>query len=538
MSSINTKNTQRLVQEQRPILTQELQLFLKLIHMTTLELREYLEDQLVENPLLEEIEERNSENETSPGIREQETQSGDQSEDKLEGQTEVPGSDNNNNNDTEFDFKSIEDGFRRDANENFSFFNEFSEDYDEEVSWENRVSSTDSLIDHLNWQLSISDLSLEDREVASLIIGNTNEDGYLEADIEEIALQMLRKKYEPDLNSEPDNPREEHRNGFYENLIKTDGSYVDKVESVLEEIHYAFDPVGVCARDLKECLKIQAENLGHKKDSVVIKIIENYLEEIGRKDYEQVAAALGIAIEKIENAASMISLFEPKPGRPFYLKDSEKYVVPDFYVHKVGDDLQIQLNRDFPKVRISSYYRNLFKDGRSLPRDAKRYIKEKLEAAQRIVKCLEERDTTIRKVVSEIVNVQKEFFEYGKPYIKPLRLKDIALTVSVHESTVSRITSRRYIQTPQGTVQLKSLFSRKIETSHGYGRDLSFEKVKTIIREIVADEPRESPYSDDDISKILERRNIKVARRTVAKYRKILGIPSSGERASENLKKS
>ena len=169
-----------------------------------------------------------------------------------------------------------------------------------------------------------------------------------------------------------------------------------------------------------------------------------------------------------------------------------------------------------------------------LPRDAKKYIREKLEAAQRIIKCLEERDATIRRVISEIVKVQRDFFEYGNAYIRPLRLKDIAQTVNVHESTVSRITSRRYIQTPQGTIELKSLFSRKIETSHG--RELSFEKVKTIIKEIVANEPPESPYSDEDISKILERRNIKVARRTVAKYRKILNIPSSSERISQNGK--
>jgi RNA polymerase sigma-54 factor len=301
---------------------------------------------------------------------------------------------------------------------------------------------------------------------------------------------------------------------------------------VLRKIQRSFDPTGICSRDLKECLRIQAEDLGYKSDDIIIKIIENSLEYISKKDYKQVADVIGVKAEDVEKAACIISSFEPKPGRPFYAKDSEKYVMPDFYVYQIGNDLRIQLNRDFPRIRVSQYYRDLVKQRQELSRDTKKYIKEKLEAAQRIVKCLEERDETIRKVISEIVNVQRDFFEHGKGYIKPLRLKDIAQTVSVHESTVSRITSRRYIQTPQGTVELKALFSRKIETSHG--GDLSFERVKTIIKEIIADEPPESPYSDEDISKILERRSIKVARRTVAKYRKILQIPSSSERAAEN----
>ena len=235
--------------------------------------------------------------------------------------------------------------------------------------------------------------------------------------------------------------------------------------------------------------------------------------------------------QEIQEAMSVISSLEPRPGRPFFAKDSEKYIVPDFYVYNVGDELQIQLNRDFPRVRISNYYKNLIKKEKTLPPEAKKFIKEKLEAAQRIMKCLDEREETVRKIISKIVEIQSEFFEHGKEYIKPLILKDIAQSVGVHESTVSRITSRRYIQTPQGTIELKSLFSRRIESSQG--KDISFEKVKSIMKNIIASEMPESPYSDKDISKMFERRNIKVARRTVAKYRKILKIPSSSARSRQ-----
>jgi RNA polymerase sigma-54 factor len=492
---------QVLQQQQRLILTQELQLFLKLIQMTTLELKEYLEEQLVENPVLEEKVE----------------------EEEKNAKDEPPSSDG------EFDFSADEKSFLGSGDDNLPYFKEVYEDYEEESPWENRVSSPESLLDYLRWQLSLSDFSDEEKEIASLIIGNINEDGYLETDVEEIALMFIKWKFE----SAPDVKElsEEEKTGFYENLVRSDKGYTEKVKSVLRKIQSSFDPTGVCARNLKECLRIQAEAIGYKDDSTVIRIIENHLEDISKKDYKGVSEALGCSVEKVEEAASVISSLEPKPGRPFYLKDAERYIVPDFYVYKLGNELQIQLNRDFPKVRISQYYRNLINMGSNLPTDVKKYIKEKMEAAQRIIKCLEERDQAIKRIITKIIEFQKDFFEHGKDYIKPLRLKDIAQAAGVHESTVSRITSRRYIYTPSGVIELKSLFSRKIETSHG--ADVSFEKVKSLIKEIVSNELPESPYSDEDISKILERRNIKVARRTVAKYRKILKIPSSSNRAKK-----
>ncbi|MEM7007992.1 MAG: RNA polymerase factor sigma-54 [Thermodesulfobacteriota bacterium] len=483
-TNLSQTTSQRQVLQQRLILTQDLQLFLKLIQMNTLELKDYLEEQLIENPTLEESQEPN-----------EKTQ-----EDSKE----------------EFDLSQIGDDRilgSHDSDVPHYSAREFMDDGgEEETPWENRISSADSLIDHLEWQLKMSDLTPDEKEIASIIIGNTNEDGYLEIDIEEIARIYI--------NTTKDN----------QNSI--DSEYVSDIAAeILDEIQNSFDPTGVCSRSLKECLKLQALDLGYPEDGLVIKIIDEHFAELSEGDLTNIMDVISDSSQQVQDAMAVISSLEPRPGRPFFEKDSEKYIVPDFYVYNVGDELQIQLNKDFPRVRISNYYRNLIKKEKTLPPEAKQFIKEKLEAAQRIMKCLDEREQTVKKIISKIVDVQREFFEHGKEYIKPLILKDVAQSVGVHESTVSRITSRRYIQTPQGTIELKSLFSRKIEASNG--QDVSFEKVKSIMKNIIAGELPESPYSDEDISKIFERRNIKVARRTVAKYRKILKIPSSSVRSRQ-----
>lgn len=458
--------------------------------MTTIELKEYLEEQLIENPTLEETE---------------------VSEEKSE----------DSSTEEDFSFESFEDGrLLKNRDEDIPHYTsrEFIDDSEEDTTWENRVSSTDSLIDHLRWQLKVSDLTEGEKQIADIIIGNTNEDGYLEADLSEIEHNVLDDKV-PLEDVEPYNQ---------------DASCGDKIYHVLRLLQSSFDPTGVCARDLKECLRIQSLDMGYKESDVVIKIIDTHLEELENKEITDIALELGCKEVEAEEAMTVISTLEPRPGRPFFKRDTEKYIVPDFFVYKVGNELQIQLSRDFPKVRISSYYRNLIKKEKTLPPEAKQFIREKLEAAKRVIKCLDEREEAVKKIITKIVEVQKDFFEHGRNYIKPLILKDVAQSVGVHESTVSRITSKRYMETPQGVIALKSLFSRKIETFHG--KEISFEKVKSIITEIVSGEMPESPYSDEDISKILERRSIKVARRTVAKYRKVLKIPSSSARASQNRK--
>ncbi|MCZ6685382.1 MAG: RNA polymerase factor sigma-54 [Candidatus Dadabacteria bacterium] len=501
--SINLSQTpsQRQILQQRLVLTQELQLFLKLIQMTTLELKDYLEEQLIENPTLEESQDQTEKNEDSSN--------------------------------EEIDFNNMgNDRLFRDQNNDIPHYSsrEFFDDSQEDTTWENRISSAESLIDHLRWQLKLSALTAQEKEIASIIIGNTNEDGYLEMDIEEIA-HIYVKQSAHQTNGISENATDEKSCNTEKASQDSDKKYIAKIKDVLHKIQSSFDPTGVCSRNLRECLKIQALDLGYPEDGLVLELIDKYLEELNENDLSNIEDIIQDSAQQIQEAMSVISSLEPRPGRPFFAKDSEKYIVPDFYVYKVGNELQIQLNRDFPKVRISNYYKNLIKKEKSLPHDAKKFLKEKLEAAQRIMKCLDEREATVKKIISKIVDVQRDFFEHGKKYIKPLILKDVAQSVGVHESTVSRITSRRYIQTPQGTIELKSLFSRRIESSNG--KDVSFEKVKSIMKNIIDGELPLSPYSDEDISKIFERRKIKVARRTIAKYRKILKIPSSSTRSRQ-----
>lgn len=496
MSSIELKTTPRLLQQQRLILTQDLQLFLKLIQMTTIELSEYLEEQLLENPALEEVQET---------VEKTETPSEGQIDSKLEEPLPLPN-----------------------THDDAPFTRDFTSDGEDEYSWENNISSTDSLTDYLRWQLGLLDLSDFERYIASIIIGNINEDGYLEAGLEEIVWILRNSIPKADGSSESNPLAEGHDPNYLPLIAELDSS---KIEAVLKKLQSSFDPPGVCARDLKESLIIQLKELGYQEGGVETTIVTNHLDDVSKKRYDEIANNLSITKEDVKKVADLISTLEPKPGRPFYSRDSDKYIVPDFFIYKVGDELQLQLNKDVPKVRVSHYYRTLLNKGPLAP-DVKKYIKEKLESAQRIIKCLEERDSAIRKVINKIVDYQRDFFEHGREHIKPLRLKDIAQheDVNVHESTVSRITSRRYIYTPQGLIELKSLFSRKIETS--VGESISFERVKSILRDIIDNELPESPYSDEDISRILERKKIKLARRTISKYRKMMNIPPSHERTS------
>ena len=472
MNGIGLSQAPNVAQKQKLILTRELRLFLSLVQMNTIEIGQYLEEQLVENPALEE--DQDSPSETDPG------------EEAASLLNELPPG----------------------PPADFSASGDFSARTDEASSWEDRIPQRDSLLEHLRWQISMTDFSEEEKEIASLIIGNINEDGYLETDAEEIS-DML--------------------NGGCSGWSRE--KRLDEIERVARRIRTTFDPVGVGSRSLSECLAAQAADLGYESGSLLVRVVKDHIDDLGEKNYDGIASKLGVAREKILETEALITSLEPRPGRPYYTEDKARRVVPDFYVYRVGDALQIQFNRNFPRLRISSYCRKILSEGENLTGETSAYLREKIEAARRIVRCVEERETTIRKVMEKIVSEQKEFFEHGSSHIKPLRLKDVAETVGIHESTVSRITSGKHVQCPQGVVELKKLFSRGVSTSQG--KRLSLEKIKSMIREIVDEEPARCAFSDQDISRILSMRNVKVARRTVAKYRKILGIPSSSKRLSK-----
>ncbi len=473
MSGFGLTQTPNVVQKQKLILTQHLRLFLSLVQMNTVELREYLEEQLIENPALEE-----------------------DPDSSLDSEKEDPGESLLNElGPTETDYPVPE---------------EFSAETSEETTWENQIPNQDSLFEHLHWQLSMTDFSELQKQIASLIIGNINEDGYLEIEFEEIA-RLLEAEGSSEVASD----------------------LMAEIIRVAERIRTTFDPIGAGSRSLSECLVAQVLDLGYERESSLVRAVENHIDDLGRKDYEKICAELDIGREEILEIEAVITSLEPKPGRPYYTKDATRNIVPDFYVYKVGDNLQMQSNRSFPRLKISSYCRKILADRANLTGETTDYLREKIEVAQRIVRCIEERETTIRKVMEKIVDEQREFFDHGSAHIKPLKLKDVADTVGIHESTVSRITSRKYIQCPQGVIELKKLFSRGVQSSNG--QKVSLEKIKSMIREIVNDEPAQCAFSDEDISRILSMKNIKVARRTVAKYRKTLGIPSSSKRLSKEV---
>ena len=207
-------------------------------------------------------------------------------------------------------------------------------------------------------------------------------------------------------------------------------------------------------------------------------------------------------------------------------------------MYRIGDELQIQFKVNIPNLKISQYYQRIIRNSDTINPETKKYIKEKLDLAKKVIKGIQEREIAISKVIKKIVTIQRDYFFYGKDFIKPLKLKDIAddEDINVHESTISRMTSKRYISTPNGVIPMRALFSRKIETVHG--TDISYDRVRSIIEDLIKNESTQSPYSDEDISKILEIRSIKLARRTVAKYRKLLSIPSSSQRSKNYKEKS
>ena len=331
MGGIGLAQTPNVVQKQKLILTQHLRLFLSLVQMNTVELREYLEEQLIENPALEEDPDSSAE-----------TEKEDLGESLL-----------NELGPTEADYPMPE---------------EVSMEINEEAAWENQIPDQDSLFEHLNWQLSMTDLSERQKHIASLIIGNINEDGYLESDLEEIA-ELLDGKNSP----------------------KTDGNSMAEISWIAEKIRTTFDPVGIGSRTLSECLAVQAADLGYERGSLLMRVVENHIDDLGEKDYDKICSELDVNREDIKEIETVITSLEPKPGRPYYTKDTARNIVPDFYVYKVGEDLQMQSNRSFPKLRISSYCRKILADRANLTGEITDYLREKIEVAQRIVRCIEER---------------------------------------------------------------------------------------------------------------------------------------------------
>jgi len=347
-----------------------------------------------------------------------------------------------------------------------------------------------SLFDHLEWQLKLSHFTLEEDGIAMLIIGNLTPDGYLEDLLEDLAEEA--------------------------------GVTLELAESVLKRIQ-EFDPIGVAARSLEECLLIQARHIG-ADDDVVVGIITKHLANLEKKNYQAIAKDLGQPVEEIYEAAKVLKNFDPKPGRE-YTAEEPTYITPDVYVHKVGDKYFVVANDDgLPKLKISDFYRTALAGGAK----AREYIQEKLRSAQWLIRSIQQRQRTIVRVTESILKFQREFFDKGTAHLKPLILRDVAEDIGMHESTVSRVTTNKYVHTPQGIYELKYFFNSGIARTDG--EDLASEAVKLKIKQIIGSESPQNPHSDQRIVELLKDQNIEIARRTVAKYREQLRILSSSKR--------
>ena len=454
-------------------MTPQLQQAIKLLQLSRLELLDTIHTELETNPVLEE-----HASEEGPGSK---LDSGD------EGQLSPP------------EAPGKEDG--RGSMDWDAYLSEYSRGWAESPyepkdtpSFESVTPSKTNLYSHLLWQLNLSEVSDAFKELGVHIIGDLDEDGYLTAPVEEIA--------------------------------QATGHSVDQVTEVLRVIQH-FDPVGVAARSIQECLLIQANflNLG---GTTVEKILLGHMDKLENKRYDLIAKALSIPLTEIIAAIEVITSFEPKPGSK-YSDEETIYISPDIYVFKVGDDYEIVQNEDgLPKLRISPYYRDILSSKDTMQNGTKQYIQDKLRSAAWLIKSIHQRQRTIYKVTSSIVRFQRDFLDKGVSALKPLVLRDVAEDIQMHESTVSRVTTNKYVHTPQGIFELKFFFNSSIHCLDG--DSVSSESVKEHLKNLIKSENRARPYSDQEIAEMLKKHNIDVARRTVAKYRETLGILPSRKR--------
>ena len=471
---------QSLKLSQRLIMTPQLQQAIKFLQLSRLELCQTINHEMEANPLLEEapvdeVEEKAEEEEKK-----------EEPVNKEEPLREV----------------RIKETIREDFDWD-SYISEYNtawassphEDTEDRPSFESLIAPKTTLYSHLSWQLQVSDLDETQREIGEYIIGNIDSDGYLQTSIDNIMGETHRSR--------------------------------EEVLRVLEIIH-EFDPVGVGARDYRECLLIQLrfQGLG---GSIVEKIVTDHMKQLEKKRYSQIARSLGVPLDKVLEAVSVIAFLEPKPGR-FYDDEDTIYITPDVYIYKMGNEFMIFLNEDgLPKLRISSFYRETLAKKDDLSRSTREYIREKLKGASWLIKSIHQRQRTIYKVTESIVKFQRDFFESGPSHLKPMVLRDVAEDIQMHESTVSRVMNSKYMHSPFGIFELRYFLNSGIQSVDGADKVGSL-SVKERIKEIVRGEDKAKPFSDQEIVRILERLNIDIARRTVAKYREMLRILPSSQR--------
>jgi RNA polymerase sigma-54 factor len=460
--NLNLKMSQKLV------MTPMLQQAIKLLPLARLELAQLVRQEIIDNPVLEEIleeevdsfDEKNNEDEDSFSDSTQDSQ------------------------EQEIDWDSY---FQNNVDQGMS-----ADNLAERPSIEATYKKEASLSDHLFWQLNLTIDSDTDKFIGSCIIGNIKKDGYLGAELSEIA-----------------------------EISQTDETNVERVLKIIQ----GFEPLGVAARSLHECLMIQAQALP-EKNSLVEKLIEKYLDRLEDRFLPKVAAELKTDINEVLDALHIIQKFTPKPGIAFN-SEAIDYIAADLVVIKTDKGYDVSLNDEgVPDIKINAFYQNLLKTTKE--GQTKEYLEDKYRAALWLIKSIDQRRQTIYKVGKSIVKLQESFLDNGLSYLQPMVLKDVAKDIEMHESTVSRITTNKYIDTPQGLFELKFFFHSGIKSY--MGNNISSIRVKNMIKEVVAEEDGNNPLTDDQMVQVLMRKNTKIARRTITKYRKELNIPPASKR--------
>lgn len=461
---------------QNLVITPQLQQAIKLLQMSRLELESAVRSELEENPILEEAE----------ILKEEDLQRTKEAAQDVELPVQPESQDPQKQD--EFEWENYFESQIKPPQSSPGTGN------DEIMNYENLISTTQSLSEYLAWQVKMSGFGEHEEEIADILIGHIDDDGYLKNTTQQIAED--------------------------ENFDLQD------VEDTLSLIH-EFDPPGVGARDLKECLLIQAKHLEEDTNDLV-HMINHHLKDLEKKNFDAIAKAMNKDVRDVSEMCKIVFSMEPKPGRAFAPSDTH-YVTPDIYVYKVGDDYVVSLNEDgLPRLKISNFYRNRLKPEGSQDKVEREYIQDKLKSAVWLIKSIHQRQRTIYKVAESIVKHQREFFEKGPEHLKPMILRDIANDIGMHESTVSRVTTSKYMHTAQGIYELKYFFNSGISSSEG--DSLASESVKIKIKDLIAKENLKSPLSDQKIAELLTKEGLQIARRTVAKYREMLRILPSSQR--------
>jgi RNA polymerase sigma-54 factor len=484
--ALDIRQSQKLTQQL--LMTPQLQQAIKLLQLSRLELEQYVVQQLSENPILEESVADSGEDNFAD--KEQERTA----EDLIREQINVLANSFDSNADPgdagkneEIDWEAMsrlrEQGQQATSKASSS---------DEAPNYENILSSSLTLQDFLLKQIGEQDLDSEEQRVAQLIIGNIDDKGYFLASLEEIVAQ--------------------------------EGITFDFAEDILDVVQ-RLEPPGVGARDLKECLLIQIRNSG-LKNGIVEKIVAENMHELETRNYNAIAKSRKISLDAVIENVAIIAKLDPIPGRQFG-GETTQVIIPDIYIFKLGGEWVLSLNEDgIPRLKVNEFYKTMMAE--RVKGEDKEYIQEKLKSAQWLIKSIHQRQKTIFKVTESILSRQKDFFEKGIQFLKPMILKDVADEIGMHESTVSRVTNNKYIHTPRGIFELKYFFNSSVSRSDG--DDMASESVKRMIKDIVVAEDAKKPFSDQKIVSFLEKKGIHLARRTVAKYREQLGILPSSKR--------